>query len=563
MQTFIKSVKTYNADSFRADFLAGLTVAVMLIPQGMAYALLTGVPAIYGLYTALIPMLIYPLFGTSRHMSVGPVALVSIIVYTGLSKFAAPMSAEFIELAILTSMVAGAIQVLLSIFRMGFLVNFLSHPVISGFTSAAAFIIAVSQLKYLFGIEVEGGSSLVATVYQLVSNISEIHWLTFFIGLGGLMIIMLFKTISKNIPGALIAVVAGTVLVSSMNWGTSTAILKEVPGGLPSFGFPALSIANIIKVAPLAFVVCLISFIESLAIAKTLAGRNDNYPISANSELLGLGLAKILGAFFQSIPNSGSFSRSAINEQAGAKTGISSIFGAIFIALALLFFTPLFYYLPKAILAAIVLAAVVGLVDIDGAKSLWKTDRKDFIIMMATFVLTIVLGIQLGVFVGIALSLAFILYKVSRPHYAVLGKLPEMGVYRNVDRFSEAETKQGHLIFRYDDDIFFANAEHFYDSVIKEVGDGAHIDTLILDASPIGGIDSTGVNQLVLLKKALDKKNIQFLISGMKGPVRDVFNRHELEVYFPQENVFINIEAAIKGQHYSKDSTLRSKLPVL
>ncbi|NNC82356.1 MAG: sulfate permease [Flavobacteriales bacterium] len=553
LTSILKDPKVYVRQDLLSDLMAGLTVAIMLIPQGMAYALLAGLPPIYGLYAGLVPMIIYPLFGTSRFLSVGPVALVSIIVLTGLSQMAEPMTPEFIRLAILLSLISGVIQVLLSVFKMGFLVNFLSQPVISGFTSAAALIIAVSQLKYLLGIPLRGTVGFQDTLLGLISNVDSIQVASTFIGLSGLILILVLKKIHRSIPGALIAVVLGIVLVGYMGiGGGSVDTVGEVPAGLPRLMNPITDLHTIWQLIPLALVICLISFIESLAISKTLAAKHEEYSIDANKELLGLGMAKVLGAFFQAFPNTGSFTRSAINEQSGARTGLASWIAVIIIGLVLLFFTGTLSYLPNTILAAIVISAVFGLIDIKGALHLYRTHKGDFIVLLITFVLTLFLGIQKGVLVGVILSLLFILHKVSRPHYAVLGKLEEHDVYRNIQRFDQAQEDRELLIMRYDADIFFGNAEHFYETIIQEVEAKKGIKDLLIDMNAVGHIDSTGIVQFELLVKSLETMGVRLHLCSVKGPVRDEFRNYKLGAFLHGNQIHWDIDNAIARIKKSK-----------
>jgi SulP family sulfate permease len=536
----------YVKDVLSYDLMAGVTVAVMLIPQGMAYALLAGLPPIYGLYAALVPMVIYPFFGSSNYLSVGPVALVSIIVLTGLSEMAEPMSPEFIQLALLTSLLAGGIQVMLSVLRMGFLVNFLSHPVISGFTSAAAFIIGFSQLKHLFGINVQAGNGFLETSTGIISNLDQSNPTTVLLGVGALAVIVILKRVRKSIPGALIALVMSIIVVKFGSLDESgVQIVREVPSGLPSFVLPEISLGVLVDLLPLALVICLISFIESLAIAKTLGAKNGQFNIDANRELLGLGLAKIVGSFFQAFPNTGSFTRSAINEQAGARTGMASIFAAVIVVLTLMFFTGLFYYLPKAILASIVIAAVFGLIDVKEAIHLFKKDKRDFIVLLLTFVLTLALGIQNGVFVGVLLSLLFILQKASRPHYAVLGRLPESGKYRNIDRFDEAEVQNRQLIFRYDDDVFFGNAEHFFAAVVSELKARPTVKQLVLDLSAVASMDSTGIQQFRLLLNTVRGMGVEVHLCSVKGPLRDIFRKFGIDRTIDSDHIHWDVHDAM------------------
>ena len=548
MGSLIKDLRSYNGRSFFADLVAGLTVAIIMIPQGMAYALMAGFPPIYGLYAGLIPLLIYPLFGTSRYLSVGPVALVSIIVLSGLSDIAEPFSAEFIKLAILTSLLAGIFQIALSIFRLGFLVNFLSRPVISGFTSAAAFIIIFSQIKYILGIQLQKSTNIFETIIGLASRITEINLTAFAIGSISLVIIIGLKKISKAIPGSLLVVAIGIALTYFTRIDINgIEIIGAVPSGLPSFKFFDYNYNNIITVLPLAIVICLISFIESLAIGKTLSAKHDSYDINANKELLALGLAKVGGAFFQAFPNTGSFSRSAVNEEAGAKTGLASIIAFIFVALTLLFFTPLFYYLPNAVLGAIVISSVFNLVDLKEIKHLYTTHRGDFFVLITTLLLTIIIGVQNGVFAGIILSLLILIAKVSTPNYAVLGNLKDGQFYRDVTRFPDAITTETRLIIRYDDDIYFGNAQHFFDTVLKEVKKYHVTQELLLDFSSVSNIDSTGLHQLKLLLHILNNKGIELHICGIKGPLRDYFETCGVNDLIDSDHKHWDVKSAIES----------------
>ena len=546
MGSLVKDLKSYSGNSLICDLLAGLTVAIILVPQGMAYAMMAGFPPIYGLYAAVVPMIIYPFLGTSRFLSVGPVALVSIIVLSGLSQYAEPMSARFIELAILISLLAGIMQVALSIFKLGFLVNFLSHPVISGFTSAAAFIIIFSQLKYILGVDIERSNNLFFTIKSLISNIHNSNPMSVVIGVVALLIILGIKKIKKSIPGALIVVLIGILLVYFKRLDQQGLdIVGSIPSGLPKFSMLDYSYEDMMMILPLSMVICVISFIESLAIAKSLSAKHGIHDINADKELLSLGLAKVVGAFFQAFPNTGSFSRSAVNEEAGAKSGLASIFGGIFIALTLLFFTSYFYFLPKAVLGAIVISAVFSLIDFKEAKHLYRTHRGDFFVLMVTFLLTLFLGVQHGVFAGIVLSLLILIAKVSRPHYAILGEISNSQIYKNVDRFEDAVTSNHRLIFRYDDDIYFGNAQHFFDAILKAVEKNQQIEKLLLDFSSVSSIDSTGMSQFKLLINILKNKNIDLHLCGIKGPIRDYFEIDGVNELISQENKHWDIKSAL------------------
>ncbi len=537
----------YTKSLFKSDLVAGLTVWVMLVPQGMAYALLAGMPPIYGLYGGLVPLFLYAILGTSRQMSIGPVAVSALLVLAGISQIAEPTSPEYISYVILTGFLIGIVQLLASFIRLGFLVNFLSHPVIAGFTSAAAIIIAVSQLKYLIGIEIPRFSALTDTVSYAFQHIGEMHLPTFLFCIGGIALILGLKKINKTIPGALVAAVLGILLVKFMGLDQQGIdIVKNVPEGLPAFNLPAFTLENIRLVFPTVLTVTVIGIVESIGIAKVWEAKHKNYKIDANQELLALGVSKIAGSFFQAIPTSGSFTRSAVNSESGAKSGMASIITAALIALTLLFLTPLFYFLPKAILAAIVLLSVKSLFDFHEAVHLWKTHKGDFAMMICTFLITLVLGIEEGVLAGVVLSVLMVMYRNSQPHIAVLGQLPNTKYFRNITRFPEATQIPECAIIRFDSQLFFANALYFKEFIESLVESQSQpLDALILDASSIHDIDSSGLNALGETNTFLKNRQIKFYIAGIIGPVRDRLYQSGLMEEIGKENQFMYLEDAV------------------
>lgn len=538
----------YDKSWFKNDLAAGLTVCVMLVPQGMAYALLAGMPPIYGLYGGLVPLFLYAILGTSRQMSIGPVAVSALLVLAGISQIAEPASPEYISFVILTGFLIGVIQLLASIIRLGFLVNFLSHPVISGFTSAAAIIIAVSQLKYLLGIDIPRFSALTDTVSYAFQHINETHFPTFLLCIGGIALILGLKKINKILPGALIAAILGILIVKFFNLDQQGInIVKDVPEGLPTFLFPEWTIENIQLVLPTVLTVSIIGIVESISIAKVWETKHKNYKIDANQELLALGLSKIGGSFFQAIPTSGSFTRSAVNSESGAKSGMASIITAALIALTLLFLTPLFYFLPKAILAAIVLLSVKSLLDVHEAIYLWKTHRGDFFMMIITFVITLVLGIEEGVLAGVVLSVLMVLYRNAQPHIAILGQIPNTKYYRNVSRFPEAVQIPNCVIIRFDSQLFFANSLYFKEVIWNLVDTQTQpLELLILDATSIHDIDSSGLNALKETSIFLKTREIKFYIAGIIGPVRDRLYQAGMMEEIGKENQFMYLQDAIE-----------------
>ena len=537
----------YNKTSFKGDLAAGLTVGVMLIPQGMAYAMIAGLPPIYGLYASTFPLIIYAFLGTSRQLAVGPVAMVSLLTAAGIGTIATVGSASYIALAITLAFLVGLIQFLLGVFRLGFLVNFLSHPVISGFTSAAALIIGLSQLKHLLGINLARSHHVHEILLEAFKRIEEANWATFAIGIGGIVLIKGLKKINKAIPGSLLAVVFGILVVIGFGLtGEGVKIVGEVPQGLPFFGAPDFSRTTIISLLPIALAISLVSFMESVAVAKSIQAKHKDYKIVPNQELIALGLANIGGSFLQSYPVTGGFSRTAVNDDAGAKTGMAAIISALFIILTLLFLTPLFYYLPNAILAAIIMVAVFGLVDIKEARYLWTADRSDFWMLVATFVTTLLLGIEQGIGIGVVLSLAMIIFRTTRPHIAVLGKVPGTHYYRNIDRFKQVEDRPDLLIFRFDAQLYFANTSFFRDNLEEAVTEkGKALKTIILCFNSINTIDSSAAHILEEIVEDYRTNHIKVLLTGVRGPVRDAMDRAHLMEKIGAKNCFMGIQEAV------------------
>ena len=542
----------YSRAWFKGDLIAGLTVGVMLIPQGMAYSMLAGLPPIYGLYAATIPLFIYAIFGTSRQLAVGPVAMVALLIATGVGHIAEPGTEQFISLAILLALMVGVIQLLLGVFRLGFMVNFLSHPVISGFTSAAALIIGFSQLKHLLGIELPRSSYVHEIVYQAFLNIDQLNFTTLSIGLVGFALILGAKKVNKSIPGPLVAVVLGLLTVYWFQLDQAgVSIVREVPQGLPEFSMPTLDWFSIQLLIPPALTISLVGFMESIAVAKAIQAKHKNYRIDANQELIGLGMANTIGSWFSSFPTVGGFSRTAVNDQAGAKTTMASIISATLIVLTLLFLTPLFFYLPQAILASVIMVAVFGLIDFKEAIYLWKTDRTDFYMLLVTFGTTLGLGIELGILVGVVLSLAMVLYRSAYPHIASLGQVPGTYHYRNIDRFTDVVRRKDVLVMRFDAPLFFANANYFQDHLNKLVQQkGEDLKLIVLNAESMSGMDSTAVHMLGDTIKYYRNQGIVIYLAAVIGPVRDTLYQSGLMQLIGEENLFVHVNDAV--EHFDR-----------
>lgn len=550
----------YKKQYLSGDISAGLTVGVMLIPQGMAYAMIAGLPPVYGLYAAMIPQVIYALFGTSRQLAVGPVAMDSLLVAAGLSSIAAIGSENYIALALLLSLMMGVVQLAFGVFRLGFLVNFLSKPVISGFTSAAALIIGLNQLKHVLGVNIERNNDIFQILYDGFLKINEINWLAVSIAILGVLIIKNVKKIHPAIPGALVAVILGIVLVQLGNLHQfDVKIVGTVPQGLPSFKAPKIGTEHFNELIPIALTLALIAFMESISVAKAIqANHKGEYELDNNQEMIGLGMGNIIGSFFGSYPTTGGFSRSAVNDQAGAKTNLAAIISAILIGLTLLFLTPLFYYLPKAILGAIIMVAVFGLIDSKYPKCLWTTSKQDFLMFLVAFIVTLTFGIKEGIGAGVLVSLGMLIYRTANPHIAVLGKLPNTTDYRNINRFDEIETRQDVLIIRHDAQLYFANINNFIETIKNEIHEkGEGLQLIILHCGSVSNIDATAQLAIKELIQELNTNHIGVYFSGLIGPVRDYLHRTDFINEIGKDHFFIDVESAIN--YLDKGAKQRSK----
>ncbi|ERM84530.1 sulfate:proton symporter [Rhodonellum psychrophilum GCM71 = DSM 17998] len=539
----------YKKSDLQGDLSAGLTVGIMLIPQGMAYAMLAGLEPIHGLYAVTVPLILYAIFGTSRQLAVGPVAMVSLLTAAGIASLNASSPEQYLMYALSLAFLVGLIQFGMGVLRLGFVVNFLSHPVISGFTSAAAIIIGLSQIKHLFRINLPSTEYVQEMIVAIYQNIGDIHWITFGIGVLGIIIIKFGKKIHKSFPAPLVAVVLGILLV----WGfdltaQGVKIVGDVPGGLPSFSSPSFDLQTLKTLLPIALTISLVGFAESFAVAKTIQAKHKNYRINSNQELIALGMANFGAAFFKGYPVTGGFSRTAVNNDAGAKTTMSSIFSAILIVLTLLFFTGLFYNLPSAILAAVVLVAVSGLIDFKEPVHLWHKDKSDFAMLVATFLITLTMGIETGIISGMVLSLVVVIYRASRPHMAQLGRVPGTNVFRNITRFSNLEQKEDVLMARIDGPIYFANVEFIRDKLnLWLLEKKEKVKMIVLNMESVPNIDSTGAHELNEWIMSWRKIGTDVCMTGIKGPVRDVLNRWAILESVGADHVFIDDNTAVSA----------------
>ncbi|MHA6252712.1 SulP family inorganic anion transporter [Oceanobacillus sp. CAU 1775] len=538
-------ILNYKKSDLSGDLSAGLIVAIMLIPQGMAYAMLAGLPPVIGLYAATIPLIIYALFGTSRQLAVGPVAMVSLLVLAGVSTIAEPGTEEYISLALLLMLMIGLIQFLMGVLRLGFLVNFLSHAVISGFTSAAAIIIGLSQLKHLLGIKLES-DNVFLILWEAISKVSEANVIAFAIGIGSILLLIGLKKYVPKVPGPLVVVVLSILVVYFLQLQElGVKIVGEVPKGLPVLSFPAFTLESFMALLPVALTISFIGFMESIAMAKAIATK-EKYKVVPNKELVGLGLANVAGSFFSAYPVTGGFSRSAVNYQAGARTPLASIITAILILLTLLFFTGLFYFLPQAVLAAIIMVAVYSLIDIKEAKYLFNVRSLDGWTWVVTFMATLTIGIEQGILIGLAFSLLVFIGRSAYPHVAELGYLPEENVFRNVKRFPNVKVDPEVLIFRVDASLYFANMTFLEDKLCERVGEKPQLKWIILDFSGVNSIDAVAIHSLERMMENCSQGNIQFLFAGIKGPVMDLLKKAKWEEKYKDKLQHLSLEHALK-----------------
>jgi len=522
--------------------LAGITVAVLLIPQGMAYALIAGLPPIYGLYAALTPQIVYAFLGTSRQLAVGPVAMDSLLVAAGLSALAIVDPSQYIQMAILLALLMGGIQFILGVLRMGFIVSFLSKPVISGFTSAAAIIIGLSQFKYLLGISLPQSNKLHIVFQSFINSEAPVHIPTLIIGTVSILLIIAVKKWNNKFPSALLAVASGIgwVYFNQLN-EKGVAVVGLIPEGLPPFQVLSFEMETIKQLLPTALTLALVAFMEAISVAKAIEEKHKNYTIDPNQELIALGTANIVGSFFQSYPTTGGFSRTAVNDQAGAKTGMAALITSLIVGLTLLFFTHWFFYLPKAVLASIIVVAVVNLIDFKFAFRLYKNRRDEFVVLVLTFLLTLFIGITEGILLGVVLSLLLLVYRASKPHHAFLGRIGTTNYFKNIDRFSnEIVHRDDLIILRFDAQLFFGNIGYFKTLVNKAVEEKEQtIKGFIINARAINYIDITASEQLYELIASLQKKGIRVMVVGAIGPARDLILKSKIISILKKQNLFI------------------------
>lgn len=694
----------YRGETLRADFIAGLTVALVLVPQSMAYAQLAGLPAYYGLYAAFLPVAVAALWGSSNQLATGPVAVVSLLTASSLAPFAAPGSEQFIALAIMLAFLVGLVQLALGIFKLGVVVNFLSHPVIVGFTNAAAIIIGLSQLNKLFGVPMSRSESFIMDIWGVLQLLGDTHWPTLAMGIGSLAVIWTFRRYAPKWPSVLIAVALATTVSWFVGFEKTAAVPLEaiaeqhahslleeyrqteariaelnaallekaaalkalaekdgsvaakraelnyeiellrlqikdredenrrrsralrafmfergvgeggvtrfyphgqvpqgfkgdglrwrivrgvhgekgevrlsgggqvvgrIPDGLPSFSLPKLNCEIFGTLLTTAIVISLVGFMEAISIAKAMAAKTKKR-LDPNQELIGQGLANIVGSFSQAFPVSGSFSRSAVNINAGAQTGLSSVFTALFVLTTLMFLTPLLYHLPQATLAAVIIMAVVGLINFKSISHAWQSSRHDGIAAIVTFIATLIVAPHLdkGILIGAGLAIVLFLYRTMTPRVAILGRHPD-GTLRDV-KVNDLPESQVVEAIRFDGRLYFANVSYFEEAILEAVAHHRRLAFMIVVADGINEIDASGEEMIRQLVERLRAAGITMMFAGVKKQVRDVMYATGLLTLIGEGNVFPTADMAIEAAYAAADAagiphqgTLLKKAPAI
>ncbi len=536
--------RAYKGETFANDMMAAVIVTVMLIPQSLAYALLAGLPPQVGLYASVLPLIVYAIFGTSRTMAVGPVAVLSLMTAVAAGKVAEQGTPEYLTAAIVLAVISGLMLVVLGIFRLGFLANFLSHPVMSGFVTATGILIAVSQIKYLLGVSASG-HNIIETLASIAGQLGHVNWPTVAIGVPsviflfwartGLKPLLLALGLKPNVAsmlarsGPVLAVAAGGIAVVAFGLeAKGVRVVGEIPKGLPGLALPAFDAGLWRSLLGSSALIAMISFIESVSMAQTLAAKRRQR-IDPDQELIALGAASLAAGVSGGYPVTGGFARSAVNFDAGAETPAAGAFTAVGIALAALFLTPLLYNLPQAVLAATVVVAVLSLVDLKALKQTWDYSKRDFAAMAGTILVTLLAGVELGVTTGIVISIGLHLYITSKPHFAIVGQVPGTHHFRNVNRHAVV-TPEHIVTIRIDESLYFANARFLEDTVYCVLGNRPDLRHLILMCPAVNHIDASGLESLEAINARLKDAGVTLHLTEVKGPVMDKLKRsHFLE----------------------------------
>jgi SulP family sulfate permease len=569
-------LRQYQRPWLSGDLTAGLIVTVMLIPQSLAYAMLAGLPPQIGLYASILPLLAYALLGSSMTLAVGPVAVASLMTASALTPLAAPGSESYVMLAVLLALMSGLILFIAGLLRLGFLAYFLSHPVISGFISGSAILIAIGQLKYLLGISLPSGS-IIATMKGLIHQISAINTNTAMIGMVALLFLFFARSalasmlksaglpakpaelLTKLAPMAVVIVSTAVVASTGLDQSAQVAVVGQVPSGLPSIGLPPISWQQTQSLWLPALLISLVGFVESVSVAQSLALKRGQR-ISPDRELLGIGAANIASALSGGYPVTGGFARSVVNFSAGANTPAAGVISAALMAIVISAFTDWFYYLPLSVLAATIIVAVLGLLDWHTLREAWRYDKADAVSLLLTFGGVIFLGVEEGILLGVALSLAVLVWRSSHPHMAIVGRVPGTEHFRNIERH-QVDTLPGLVALRVDESLYFANAQIIEEKIESLIQSNLDTRTILLILSAVNQLDSTALAVLTDMQKDLANRNITLQFAEIKGPVLDRLRSTPLGETM-RDQIFLSTHEAFIAHALRTSTAKKSSSPV-
>ena len=540
-------VPAYTRRDLFGDCIAGLTVGIMLVPQSMAYAMLAGMPPIYGLYASLVPLIVYGLLASSRQVTPGTTAIDSLIMVFALGSLAEPNSAAYIQLAFMFAFMVGVVHLIMAIGRLGFLVNLLSRPVIMGFISAAATIIGCNQFSNLMGLSLPRREEFYMLLYDAGINIFQTHLPSILVGLVGIFALLFFRRWKRLFPAALAVVIISIVA----SWGLEleargVKVVGNIPIGIPGFSTYTFDFGAMRELVITAVTLALIQFTNVISLGKSFANKHG-YSLNPNKELFALGTSNIVGSFFQSYTISGSFSRTAVNDETGAKSPLSNLFAAALIGLTLLFLTPVLYYLPIPILAAIIMVAAFGMINIKEMKSLFRMKKVDGYLALITFVVTLIFGLEAGIITGITASVIAIMYRISRPNVAILGNIPGTRSFRDITLHDDVSQIDGILILRVDASFSYANADFLKDLILTQSDPAtSNISSVIVDTSSVNDLDTTAVQALFTVVEELEKRKVDLFFTGIHGSVDGVMKLSGLEDRLGKDHFLLSPYRAVE-----------------
>ncbi len=552
----------YRREFLGGDINAGIIVTIVLIPQAMAYAMLAGLPPQIGLYSCLLPITLYALFGSSHTLAVGPVGLVSLIVGSTIIEMDLLGQQQALTVAVTLACMSGVLLLMMRILKLGSVINFISHPVLSGFTSAAAVLIILSQLKHLLGLETPRTIHLPEAFTNIAAQLHEINWATAILGVSSIAIMLILRSdwlrkfgelkLSTRVVdiisriGPLIIVSSGIIIVwwLALDKNANVNIVGAIPAGLPTLSIPNIDLALVRELFPVAFIIATVGYLESVSVAKALATRKRQ-KVDADQELLAHGISNLGASISGGFPTAGGFGRSMVNYDSGANTPIASIITAILMSVALLFLTPLLYFLPHSALAAIIIVSVSALIDYRAFKHAWLYDKADALALLVTFIMVLTLGVEVGILTGACLSIGIYLHRSSKPHVAVVGRVGDSEHFRNVDRF-EVQTYRHVIAMRIDENLYFSNTNFIEDTIINLIAENQQAKHLVIVCSSVNMIDASALEALDTIVDRLRYAGVTMHLAEVKGPVMDRLKNSPFLKRLQPGQVFLSTHEAMK-----------------